>query len=181
MWFIIHPWVMPVFLGAIGLLYFIVQIPIFFEKTKKDGRNHSGVPFVGGLHFLIAGLISPCKWLAVFCLLDYAVIESVYKIINSARENRNLYEIDCCGLENFYENAKSFYTEGEFVVLRYTLIATDTDYSFTLDGENVDFSYRNGAFEICFKMPDHNVKLECHSVNTMTMNEHSEFADGEKQ
>ena len=89
MWFKLHPWAMPIFLGVIGLLYFIVQIPIFFEKTKKDGRNHSGVPFVGGLHFFIAGLISPCKWLAALCLLDYAVIGIAYKIIHPTRENGN--------------------------------------------------------------------------------------------
>lgn len=181
MWFKLHPWALPVFLGFIGMLYFVIQIPIFFEKISKKGRNHSGVPFVGGLHFLIAGLISPCKWLAVFCLLDYAVVGSVYKIINPTKENNSLYEIDYCGLDNFYEKAKSFYIEGELVILRYSLIATDTDYSFTLDGESVDYTYRNGAFEICFKMPDHNVKLECHSVNTMIINEHSEADDGENQ
>lgn len=171
MWFKMHPWVIPVILGVIGLFYFIVQVPIFFKNTKKDGRNHSGIPFVGGLHIFIAGIISPCKWLAIFCLLDYAVIGSIYKFINPTRENNNLYVIDYCGLENIYENAKSFYKAGELVVLRYSLIATDTDYSFTLDGESVDYSYKNGAFEISFNMPDHNVKLELHSVNTMAMKE----------
>ncbi len=50
--------------------------------NKKDGHSHSGVPFIGGIHFLIAGLISPCKWLALLCLLDYAFIGSIYKHIN---------------------------------------------------------------------------------------------------
>lgn len=177
MWFKLHPWVMSVILGVIGLCYFIVQVPLFLEKTRQDGRNHSGVPFIGGIHFFIAGLISPCKWLAVLCLLDYAVIMRVYMIINSTRENSLLYEIDYCGLENFYENAKSVYKEGELVVLRYSLIATDTDYSFTLDGESVAYSYKNGAFEISFNMPNHNVKLECHSVNTMAIKECSERAN----
>ena len=78
-------------------------------------------------------------------------------------------------MQDLYENAKNLYAEGELVVLRYSLIATDTDYSFTLDGESVDYSYKNGAFEICFNMPNHNVKLECHSVNTMTMNDISDI------
>lgn len=86
MWFKLHPWAMPAILGSIGLLYFIVQVPVFFKKAKKDGRNHSGVPFIGGIHFLIAGLISPCKWLAVLCLLDYAVVGIIYKIINDISE-----------------------------------------------------------------------------------------------
>lgn len=174
MWFSLHPWVMPVILWAIGLFYFIVQIPLFFETTKKDGLNHSGVPFVGGLHFFIAGLISPCKWLVILCLIDYAVFGSIYKIVKPSRKESNLYKIDYCGLENCYENARNSYKEGELVVLRYSLIATDTNYSFTLDEESVDYSYRNGAFEICFYMPNHDVKLVCHSVNSMTMNVPSE-------
>lgn len=31
---------------------------------------------------------------------------------------------------------------------------------------SVYYSYMNEAFEICFSVPNHNVKLECHPVNT---------------
>ena len=53
-------------------------------------------------------------------------------------------ELDGYGLSS----KKTAYEEGAVVKVTYDMIATDTDYSFTLDGENVDFSYRNGAFEI---------------------------------
>ena len=57
--------------------------------TKKDNHSHSGIPFIGGIHFLIAGLISPCKWFAFLCLLDYAVIGTIYKHINPDAYNRD--------------------------------------------------------------------------------------------
>lgn len=81
MWFKMHPWFLPAIIGAIGLSYLIIQLPLIFG-TKKDGHSHSGVPFIGGIHFLIAGLISPYKWLALLCLLDYAFIGTIYKHIN---------------------------------------------------------------------------------------------------
>jgi hypothetical protein len=53
-------------------------------------------------------------------------------------------------------------------VLYFELIATDTDYSFYLDGERINYKYddRKG-FVITFVMPEHNVKLECESHNSM--------------
>ena len=54
------------------------------------------------------------------------------------------------------------------MVLYYDLIATDTDYSFYLDGEPLNVGYDHGkGFEIRFVMPEHDVKLECRSKNTM--------------
>ncbi|MCR4585592.1 MAG: hypothetical protein K5686_07700 [Lachnospiraceae bacterium] len=81
MWFKMHPWVFPAILAAIGLFYLIIQLPLIFGKPK-DGHSHSGVPIIGGIHFLIAGLISPCKWLALLCVLDYAFIGTIYARIN---------------------------------------------------------------------------------------------------
>ena len=40
-----------------------------------------------------------------------------------------------------YVNAKDYYRAGSKVVLYYDLIATDTDYSFLLDGEHIPFTY----------------------------------------
>ena len=88
MWLKMHPWIIPAIIGAIGLLYLIIQLPLIFG-TKKDNHSHSGIPFIGGIHFLIAGLISPCKWFAFLCLLDYAVIGTIYKHINPDAYNRD--------------------------------------------------------------------------------------------
>lgn len=78
------------------------------------------------------------------------------------------YQVDYCGEKFFYEDAKDSYKAGKEVTLYYTLIATDTDYSFYLDGEPVNYRYDDQkGFVINFIMPEHDVKLECRSVNSM--------------
>ena len=79
------------------------------------------------------------------------------------------YTVDYCGSKGCYSNAKDSYKAGTKVTLYFELIATDTDYSFTLDGEPVDWSYdEKKGFVIEFIMPEHDVKLECHTKNSMT-------------
>lgn len=78
------------------------------------------------------------------------------------------YQVDYCGQQGAYDNAKKSYRAGEQVELHYKYIATDTDYSFYLDGEHVDYSYDDKhGFVISFIMPEHDVKLECRTVNSM--------------
>lgn len=78
------------------------------------------------------------------------------------------YNVDYCGAKDCYSNAKDSYKAGTKVTLYYDLIATDTDYSFTLDGEPVKWSYDvKKGIVIEFTMPEHDVKLECHSHNSM--------------
>ena len=78
------------------------------------------------------------------------------------------YKVDYCGSKGCYSNAKDSYKAGSRVTLYFELIATDTDYSFTLDGGPVDWSFDNEkGFVIQFIMPEHDVKLECHSRNSM--------------
>ena len=83
--------------------------------------------------------------------------------------NAKKYNVDYCGAKGCYSNAKDSYKAGTKVTLYFELIATDTDYSFTLDGEPVDWTFDNEkGFVIEFTMPEHNVKLECHTRNSMT-------------
>ncbi|MBO6055266.1 MAG: hypothetical protein J6P31_07065 [Oscillospiraceae bacterium] len=78
------------------------------------------------------------------------------------------YKVDYSGRKSSYQGAKNAYPAGAKVVLYYDTIATDTDYSFLLDGEGVDFTYEDGkGFRIEFTMPAHDVKLECSSRNSM--------------
>ena len=60
------------------------------------------------------------------------------------------------------------YRAGEEVVLYFFMIATDTNYTFLLDGEpiNPDYSHDKG-YIIRFIMPDHDVRLECVQRNLM--------------
>ena len=56
------------------------------------------------------------------------------------------YRVDYDGHKDFFEGAKDSYRAGEHVRIYYTIIATDTDYSFYLDGESLspDYSDRKG-------------------------------------
>lgn len=78
------------------------------------------------------------------------------------------YSIDLDGDEFAYKGVRSGYKEGETVTLYYDLIATDTDYTFYLDGEPLKCGYdEKKGFVISFQMPAHNVRLTCESRNTM--------------
>ena len=67
-----------------------------------------------------------------------------------------------------FENAKEKYAAGEQVTLYYPFIATDTDYSFYVDGElfNADYESEKG-YIISFAMPDHDVTVLCQWRNSM--------------
>lgn len=81
----------------------------------------------------------------------------------------NKYKIDYCGAKYCYSDAKDSYRAGKEVVLCFELVATDTDYSFELDGESLNFTYDDQkGFIIRFTMPEHDVKLECIAKNSMT-------------
>lgn len=78
------------------------------------------------------------------------------------------YKVDFCGEQQMYDGAKDSYAPGKEVTLRYTLIASDTSYAFYLDGEELDVEYdSNKGYFIRFTMPDHDVRLECVTKNTM--------------
>ena len=80
----------------------------------------------------------------------------------------NKYNVDYCGAKDLYRGAKDSYKAGTKVTLYFELIATDTDYSFTLDGEPLKFEYDDKkGFVISFTMPEHDVKLECHWQNSI--------------
>ena len=80
----------------------------------------------------------------------------------------NTYQVDYGGQKDCFTHAKDSYRAGAQVTLYYGLIATDTDYSFYLDGEQIspDYDEKHG-FIIRFTMPDHDVKLRVESVNSM--------------
>jgi hypothetical protein len=78
------------------------------------------------------------------------------------------YQVDYCGSKDCYSNAKDSYRAGTEVTLYFDLVATDTDYSFLLDGEPIHYTYDDQkGFVIQFTMPDHDVKLEYDSRNSM--------------
>ena len=69
-----------------------------------------------------------------------------------------------------FQSSKTEYAAGEQVTVYYDLIATDTDYRFWLDDENVklkqDYDDRHG-YVFSFIMPDHELTLHVSSHNSM--------------
>ena len=92
MWVKQHPWVFPAILGGIGILYIFINIMANVEskriQARGEDRHVSGIPFLGGIHLLIAGLISPCKWLALLSVLDYTFWEFLYVVLIYERRNK---------------------------------------------------------------------------------------------
>ncbi|MBQ3417001.1 MAG: hypothetical protein IJH32_04125 [Ruminococcus sp.] len=88
------------------------------------------------------------------------------------------YKVDYCGQKDCYSNAKDSYRAGQTVTLYYELIATDTDYSFYLDGKSIKFNYNEKkGYEIMFVMPQHDVTLECRMENSMVYHPDPEDPD----
>jgi len=78
------------------------------------------------------------------------------------------FKVDYNGQKDSYTGAKDYYRSGEKVTVYYGFIATDTDYSFYLDGERINTGYdEKKGFVISFTMPDHDVTLVCESRNSM--------------
>ena len=99
-----------------------------------------------------------------------AVLVCILIFTLTARINKknDYYSVDYCGAKYCYSNAKDSYKTGTKVTLYYELILTDTDYSFTLDGEPVQWTYNEKkGYVIEFTMPEHDVKLECHTKSSM--------------
>lgn len=81
------------------------------------------------------------------------------------------YHVDYDGRKSAYTNAKDAYRAGETVRLYYEIIAMDTDYSFFLDGQRINYTYDDAhGFVIKFEMPAHDVKLTCRMENSMMYN-----------
>lgn len=77
------------------------------------------------------------------------------------------YKVICP--EGLFENVKNGYREGEQVKIYFPYVATDTDYTFYLDGERInDYEYSDlKGFVFTFTMPARDVTLDFDSKNSM--------------
>lgn len=98
-----------------------------------------------------------------------AVVIGIFLAVGITGCAAKTYRVDYCGSKSFYSNAKDSYRAGTAVELHFDLVATDTDYSFYLDGstEGLDVQGTGNGFIIRFTMPEHDVKLEYETRNTM--------------
>ena len=76
------------------------------------------------------------------------------------------YKVIC---DDWFEGAKRSYPEGATVRLWFSMIATDTDYTFYVDGQRVSASGYDDRKGYCieFVMPAHDVTVTCDSWNSM--------------
>lgn len=78
------------------------------------------------------------------------------------------YSVDYCGDKGSFRGAKDAYKAGQEVILNYPFVATDTNYTFYVDGQRVnpDYSEKDG-FTIAFTMPAHDIRVQVEEKNTM--------------
>lgn len=111
-----------------------------------------------------SGRIRKSAWIVIVIVVSVLFVLGV-----TGCDSAPKYKVDFDGQEMLYEGVKASYRAGEEVTLYFTFVATDTDYSFYLDGETlntVDYDDAKG-FIIHFTMPEHDVKLVCESKNSM--------------
>ena len=85
-----------------------------------------------------------------------------------------MYSIDYCGQRLGYcsetGEAQERYRPGTPVTLYFVMVATDFSYTFLLDGNPISPDYdHDKGFVIRFVMPEHDVKLQCITRNTMVL------------
>lgn len=66
-------WVLSTAVFAVGLIFWVITYIAAPLQSRKEHRYVSGVPGTAFVIFLLGGLLSPCKWLALLCLLDLSV------------------------------------------------------------------------------------------------------------
>lgn len=105
--------------------------------------------------------------------------DNMKKILTILLEVLAIMSLLGCGAKKYVVNAnggyeldKKSYAAGEEVTAYFKYIATDTDYTFYCENEDVTIktSYDNSiGYVITFTMPDHDVTLGVKSRNTMTI------------
>ena len=106
------------------------------------------------------------SWVVLAAVIAIAVIIITIFLTGCGKRS---YKVDYCGAKEFYSNAKDTYKAGEEVELIFDLVASDTDYTFYLDGksEGLDVNGTGNSFIIRFTMPDHDIKLNYSEKNSM--------------
>lgn len=81
------------------------------------------------------------------------------------------YKVDYHGQMNRFDGAKENYVEGTEVEISYSLLATDTDYTFYVDGKKVSVEWNNKkGYIIRFTMPAHDIEVYCNEKNSIFRN-----------
>lgn len=79
----IQMWIVSGLLWAVGASAWIMTYILVPRKAKKTGTNISGIPGTAFILFLIAGLLSPYKFLALLCVVDFSVFWFIKELISA--------------------------------------------------------------------------------------------------
>lgn len=78
------------------------------------------------------------------------------------------YKVNYNGAMEWLIGAKEAYKAGEEVCFYFNMIATDTNYYFYLDDEQINPRYETAkGYKISFIMPEHDVSVRVDAVNSM--------------
>ena len=78
------------------------------------------------------------------------------------------YQVDYDGEKELWSGAKDSYRAGSTVTIYYTLIISDADLTFRIDGEKVSALWKEGkGYRLRFVMPEHDVKITTEVVESM--------------
>ena len=68
---------------------------------------------------------------------------------------------------NLFDGAKENYAEGTEIEISYSFISTDTDYTFYVDGQEVNAEWNDKkGYIIRFNMPAHDIEVYCIGKNS---------------
>lgn len=79
----IQMWIVCGLIWAVGLLAWVMTYILVPIKAKRTGKNVSGIPGVPFVLFLIAGLLSPYKLLALLCFIDFSMFWFITEFIGA--------------------------------------------------------------------------------------------------
>ena len=111
----------------------------------------------------------------ILLLILFSFTISMSAVVNKEKAMKKpVYTVDFKGANYAFMDVRTgepptgLYAAGDSVMFIFVMRATDTDYSFFLDGESIYESY-HPEYGYCFQfmMPDHDVKFIWTSRNTM--------------
>lgn len=138
------------------------------SEAKKFSLKRGFLPIVAMLFACM--LLAGCK------SADGGNASNTGSTDNNGKGIKNMMSVSNNGnyklnLEGYgFQSEKSQYAEGETVTVYYNLIATDTDYNFGLDCDDVQLNRTydsSKGFIFTFVMPAHDVTLSVNSYNNM--------------
>ena len=101
-------------------------------------------------------------------LIAAAAAAIIVAIIKYKHSDNNKYHLDFGGNDLGFKGVRKFYHAGNSVKIYYTMAATDTDYTFIVDGKTVPALYEDGkGFVLTFRMPPADAKVTVIERNTM--------------